>query len=604
MKGNVIQLNTLHLNSVRLNGIGKVQSVSLKGGSTEDPVFPPVEPPIEPEPTPTYTLSASVTNGMVSATRNGSAVNLPFTANEGDVIVVEVTPNEGYEFNGWADGNTDNPRSITMNADVVLSAECSEVVETFTLSASVTNGSVVAKRNGVVVALPYTANEGETLVLEVTPNNGYTFEGWADGNKDNPRTIIMVSDIALSAECSEVVAPPVGNYIQFEDAEVERVLMSNGVSSDGVGITMEDAAKVTTIGTWFKGNTSIVSFEELNYFVNVTELTLQNFNNCTSLQIVGLDNIKRLGGSLFYGTQLRQINAPSAEVVGGSMCSSVSTLEEISFGANLTSIADYAIRINANLKRVVVRAATPPTLGSGNFTNSPNLIAIYVPDASLEAYKTATNWNQYADRIHPLSEIEGSLVFYDKLVGDGTAYINTEYYPTSWDNVEWDADAPSVYNKCIFGCKSSVYSVANLVYSATQTYYNFKISGSTLINEDNTKRQRRTLRIVDLGNGSYRREVADLDSGVANVIDTGWSGNDVVATNALRVFCSITSAGANEKFYKGAIRSLVITDAKTGNTIMSLKPCTFAGEAGMWDEVNGKFYGNAATGGEFSVAND
>jgi hypothetical protein len=95
-----------------------------------------------------------------------------------------------------------------------------------------------------------------------------------------------------------------------------------------------------------------------------------------------------------------------------------------------------------------------------------------------------------------------------------------------------------------------------------------------------------------------------LDSGVVNSIDAGWSGKDVVATNALRVFCGTTSAGANEKFYKGAIRSLVITDAKTGNTIMSLKPCTFAGEAGMWDEVNGKFYGNAATSGEFSVAND
>lgn len=164
MKGNVINLNTLHLNSVRLNGIGKVQSVSLKGGSTEDPVFPPVEPPIEPEPTPTYTLSASVTNGMVSAKRNGSAVNLPYTANEGDVIVLSVTPNDGYAFEGWADGNTDNPRSITMNADV-----------------------------------------------------------------------------ALSAQCVEVVQPPVGNYIQFEDKAVEAVLMANNVSSDGIGITMEDA---------------------------------------------------------------------------------------------------------------------------------------------------------------------------------------------------------------------------------------------------------------------------------------------------------------------------------------------------------------------------
>ena len=258
MKGNVINLNTLHLNSVRLNGIGKVQSVSLKGGSTEDPVFPPVEPPVEPEPTPTYTLSASVTNGMVSATRNGSAVNLPFTANEGDVIVVEVTPNDGYAFEGWNDGNTDNPRSITMQSDVTLSAECVAVV--------------------------------------------------------------------------------VKDYIQFADAEVERVLIANGVSSDGVGITMEDAAKVTNIASWFNGNTAIESFDELDYFTGVTSISSNAFNGC------------------------------------------------------------------ANLQKLIFRYAIPPTLGASAFANTS--FPIYVPDASLEAYKTATNWKQYADRIHPLSEIE------------------------------------------------------------------------------------------------------------------------------------------------------------------------------------------------------
>ena len=35
-------MNTLHLNSVRLNGIGEVQSVSLSAGN--DPEQPPVEP--------------------------------------------------------------------------------------------------------------------------------------------------------------------------------------------------------------------------------------------------------------------------------------------------------------------------------------------------------------------------------------------------------------------------------------------------------------------------------------------------------------------------------------------------------------------------------
>ena len=622
--GNVIKLNLLHLNSCHFNGTEKVQKGSVGGGSIVIP------PPTEPDIPPTYTLSASVTNGKVSAKRNGSAVNLPYTANEGDVIVVSVTPNDGYTFEGWNDGNTDNPRSITMNADVVL-----------------------------------------------------------------------------SAQCVEVVVPPAKDYIQFEDAEVERVLMSKGVSSDGIGITIEDAEKVTSISTWFKGNTAITSFEEFKYFKNCTSLEASAFDGCSALNtlsfpssitsigssacrnvpapmVLNLPNLRTIGTAAFYGSGLTEIrdlgkvsvigtatavvsssqgafadckaltkvHIPSSvthiggmsfigcdaltsvsgcegvtnivrqqafdrcsALVGELILPSIKVVDQYSFrncgltkvdlGADATTIAAYAFQNNTAMTAFICRATTPPSLANTNAFSNTNNCPIYVPDASLEAYKTAVNWSAYADRIHPLSEIEGSLVFYDKLVGDGTAYINTEYYPTSWDNVEWDADAPSVYNKYVFGCKSSVLSVANLVYSAAQTYYNYKPSTSaTTINEDNAKRQKRTLRIVDLGDGSYRREVADLDSGVVNVIDAGWSGKDVVATNALRVFCSTTSAGANEKFYKGAIRSLVITDAKTGNTIMSLRPCTFAGEAGMWDEVGNKFYGNAATSGEFSVAND
>lgn len=109
---NTLKLNSVGLNRVTLNTIGEVRFVS--------------KPPI-----PTYTLSASVVNGVVSATLNGVAVPLPYTAKEGDVIVVSVTPTDGYTFEGWSDGNTDNPRTITMSEDVDLSAECVEDVPSY-----------------------------------------------------------------------------------------------------------------------------------------------------------------------------------------------------------------------------------------------------------------------------------------------------------------------------------------------------------------------------------------------------------------------------------------------------------------------------------------
>jgi hypothetical protein len=407
MKGNVIQMNTLHLNSVRLNGIGKVQSVSLKGGSTEDPVFPPVEPPVEPEPTPTYTLSASVSNGIVSATLNGIAVSLPYVAQEGEVIVLSVTPNDGYAFEGWADGNTDNPRTITMNADKVLSAQCVEVVQ-----------------------------------------------------------------------------PPVGNYIQFEDKAVEAICVANW-SSDGIGLTEEDAAKVTSVGTIFRGNKEITSFNEFRYFINVqkighkenenygafkgcsnlrsialpdscysigygafgdcasltsisygnvTEIGSRAFRNCTSLSgALSFPYLTTLKGDGFFaGTNISSFSAPLLTSISGhsslgdygafANCSALATVgipSVVNIGPHtfykctslgvvellvVTGIGNAAFHSCTNLQSVIVRTSTPPTLGSNVFYGST--CPIYVPDASLEAYKGATNWNTYADRIHPLSEIE------------------------------------------------------------------------------------------------------------------------------------------------------------------------------------------------------
>jgi hypothetical protein len=420
MKENVIRLNIMHLNSVQMNSIGEVQSVSLTAGeSTEDPVYPPT----------TYTLAANVSNGKVTATKNGTAISLPYVATEGDVIVLSVTPDEGYEFNGWLDGNKSNPRTVTMTGNVVLSASCVEIAKpTYTLSASVTNGMVSAKRNGSAVNLPYTANEGDVIVVEVTPNDGYAFEGWADGNTDNPRTITITADVVLSAECIAVVAP--SKYIQFEDAEAERVLMSKGVSSDGVGITIEDAEKVTSIGNWFRENNTIKSFDEFKYFKAVTSLVNDAFANAKNLETIslppnctiigsaafwscsklatinGLEQVTSVGSQGFLTVKITSLSLPNYQgAIADRTFSYCSNLEVADLGAGVTQLSGEVFSSDTKLATLIVRATTPPSLVGTNFYQCP-LSVIYVPDASLEAYKTATNWNTYADRIHPLSEIE------------------------------------------------------------------------------------------------------------------------------------------------------------------------------------------------------
>ena len=99
------------------------------------------------------------------------------------------------------------------------------------------------------------------------------------------------------------------DYIKFADEAVFNILMSKGVSSDGVGITKDDAAAVKSIGAWFRANTTIKSFDEFVYFTGVTSLGMSTTNTanapfygCTSLESIWLPpNITSLGYASFYG---------------------------------------------------------------------------------------------------------------------------------------------------------------------------------------------------------------------------------------------------------------------------------------------------------------
>jgi hypothetical protein len=124
-------------------------------------------------------------------------------------------------------------------------------------------------------------------------------------------------------------------YIRFADPAVEAVLMANRVSSDGVGITKEDAAKVRSIGTWFKGNKKITSFDEFKYFTGVKNLGSSNstsqaaFYECKSLRTIILP------------TSVTLINAPS--FLGCTSLTSVGGLDNVTnispAFANCTSLA-------------------------------------------------------------------------------------------------------------------------------------------------------------------------------------------------------------------------------------------------------------------------
>src|SRR5210317_2602949 len=82
----------------------------------EDTTPPPQvqQPTPEPEPEVSqYTLTVTAGEGGTVSTEGG-------TYDEGTEITITATPEEGYEFVGWSDGENSFSRNINISADIIL----------------------------------------------------------------------------------------------------------------------------------------------------------------------------------------------------------------------------------------------------------------------------------------------------------------------------------------------------------------------------------------------------------------------------------------------------------------------------------------------------
>ena len=133
--------------------------------------------------TPNYTITVVSNNPQLGEVNGGG------TYPEGTIIEISATPAPHAIFTGWDDGNTDNPRSVTVTQDMTFTALFEiEVIETYTItvrSANPLQGNVYG--SGV-----YYLND--VINIGAIPSQGFYFSGWQDGDTNNPRTITVTGD--------------------------------------------------------------------------------------------------------------------------------------------------------------------------------------------------------------------------------------------------------------------------------------------------------------------------------------------------------------------------------------------------------------------------
>jgi hypothetical protein len=149
----------------------------------------------------TFTAEFAVAaSGMFHVTVNANNANMGSVTGSGDYalnssVTMGAIANSGYRFVQWQDGNTQNPRSITLTQDTTFTAE-------FAVAASgmfhVTVNSNNANMGSVTGSGDYALNS--TVSIAAIANTGYRFVQWNDGNTNNPRSITVTQDITYTAE--------------------------------------------------------------------------------------------------------------------------------------------------------------------------------------------------------------------------------------------------------------------------------------------------------------------------------------------------------------------------------------------------------------------
>jgi hypothetical protein len=215
------------------------RSIIVTGDMTFTALFEAVQPGE------TYTITVRSENPLMG-TVYGSG-----TYPVNTIINIGASPNQGFYFSGWQDGDMNNPRTITVTGDAEYIASFSTnptVTYTVTVYYDETQGFIIGSG---------TYNAGATASLAAIPADGYYFKKWGDGNTDNPREILVDHDIVLAAffegtgvdeegfENVSLYPNPANDKIRIEGLEGEHeISIFNAMGMKVMAVTLQDEGEI------------------------------------------------------------------------------------------------------------------------------------------------------------------------------------------------------------------------------------------------------------------------------------------------------------------------------------------------------------------------
>ncbi|MBE6194923.1 MAG: leucine-rich repeat domain-containing protein, partial [Rikenellaceae bacterium] len=226
------------------------------------------------------------------------------------------------------------------------------------------------------------------------------------------------------AELTEYTIPDgvteIGDYAFGECTSLTSVTIPDSVTSIGdyafgectslTSVTIPNS--VISVGrSAFAGCTSLKAF--YGKFASsdnrclIVDGVLNSFAiGCGATEYTIPDSVTEIGECAFYGCRsLKSVTIPDSVTEIGEGAFADTWLTSVAIGNGVTSIGMYAFESCISLKEVYCKPITPPAAIKGYsgyweaFESNASDRKIYVPRNSVEAYKAAEYWSNYADSI-------------------------------------------------------------------------------------------------------------------------------------------------------------------------------------------------------------
>ena len=316
------------VNAVQVTGITLNLTTALIGTSNTQQLTATVSPSDADERGVRWSSSATNvatvnSDGLVTAQGKGSAV-ITCTAIDGSgmsatcaVTVAHVYPQsltiQGYET-PIVEGNTLQLLAIPTPSNTTYNK--------YNWS-SINTSVATVDANGLVTAV----SEGTATIKCVLSYSDGTTQYFAPPGEQTATCVITVE------KNTSIV-----KLIDFADAEVKRICVENWDANGDGELSLDEAASVADLGTIFKGNNTIKTFNELQYFKGIISLPDDAFQMCMNLENITLPStLQTIGHSVFENcSKLQTIGLPEGlESISWAAFSSCSALQSINIPTSL-----------------------------------------------------------------------------------------------------------------------------------------------------------------------------------------------------------------------------------------------------------------------------